>query len=94
MTDETPVTPGWVEQRTDEIFATLPEETRPACDAYLICLSRQKAPSAPSDLLGAELQSCRTALKRALATAGIDDATLARVDADLEALEAEYTAES
>ena len=94
MTEETPVVPGWVEGRLDAIFAELPETTRQARDVYLTCLARQKAPAAPSDLLGAEFKNCRSALRQSLLGDGIDHPTLDRLDAELEVLEAEYTAES
>jgi hypothetical protein len=94
VTEEIASTPGWVEERLDTIFAALPAAAGPGRDAYASCLARSKAPGAPSDLLGAEFQGCRSALRQALLRAGVDGATLDRLGEQLEALEAEITADS
>lgn len=94
MTEEIAATPSWVEQRLDEIFADLPAAARPAREGYLSCIARRKAPAAPSDMLGAEFEACRPALRRGLGGLGLDAATLAALEQNLEALEAEYAAES
>ena len=94
MTEEIASTPGWVEQRLDEIFGALPGGAGPARDAYGACRGRRKAPAAPSDMLGAEFTSCRATARHALAGLGLDDATLAQVDGQLEALEAEIAEDS
>ena len=94
MTEEVAATPGWVAQRLDEVFAGLLSETDAAREAYARCLATLKAPSAPSDLLGAEFEGCRGQLRRTLLGAGVDRAALDRLDRELEALEAEIAAES
>jgi hypothetical protein len=90
MTEEIASTPGWVDERLDEIFASAPDNpaVREARQAYAACLANRKAPAAPSDMLGAEFNPCRAALRRALhaADAGLDVAAL---EPKLEALEAE-----
>ena len=94
MTEEIAATPGWVEERLEEVFAGLSDATRQARDAYVACLARAKTPGAPSDLLGAEFDRCRAKLHLALLAAGVDHGTLDRLTPRLEALEAELTAES
>ena len=94
MTEEIAATPGWVEQRLDEVFAGLPDAARPARDAYAACLARRKSPGAPSDLLGAEFEPCSGALRRALLEAGVDRDLIARIGERLEPLEAEIGADS
>ena len=94
MTEEIAATPGWVEQRLDEAFAGLPASAGSAREAYGACLGHRKAPAAPSDLLGAEFNGCRAALRRALAGAGLDGDTVAQLDRRLEALEAEIAEDS
>lgn len=94
MTEEIASTPGWVEQRLDDVFAALPASSGPAREAYGACLGRQKAPGAPSDMLGAEFDGCRPALHHALAALGLASDTLAQLDRQLEALEAEIAEDS
>jgi hypothetical protein len=94
VTEEIPATPGWVEDRLDAAFAGLPGWTVAARAAYARCLAGRKAPAAPSDLLGAEFEPCRIALRRALLAAGLDRSVLAQLEQKLEALEAEIGAES
>lgn len=90
MTEEIPSTPGWVDARLDEVFASIPDSPaiREAKGAYAACLARQKEPVAPSDILGAEFGPCRTALRRALQAADAGS-ELAALEPKLEALEAE-----
>ncbi len=94
MTEPIAATPGWVDGRLDTIFARLPPETRPACDAFADCLAGSKSPAAPSDMLGAEFEPCHAALRRALTGASLDPALLEAVMRDLEALEAEIVTDS
>ena len=49
----------------------------------------RKSPGAPSDLLGAEFEPCRAALRRDLLAAGVEAAAVERLFPALEALEAE-----
>ncbi len=96
MTEEIASAPSWVEQRLDEVFAGLPAS--PGLDAarngYLTCLARKKAPAAPSDMLGAEFDGCRAAVRRQLTELGLPDDTMAQLDQKLEALEAEMAEDS
>ncbi len=96
MTEEIAAAPSWVEQRLDEVFAALP--ANPGLDAarngYLTCLARNKAPAAPSDMLGAEFNGCRAVVRRQLAGLGLPDAAMAQLDRQLEALEAEMAEDS
>ena len=94
MTEEIASTPSWVEQRLDEVFAGLPDSAGPARDAYGACLGRRKTPGAPSDMMGAEFNGCRTALHHALTELGLDNDALAQLDRRLEALEAEIAEDS
>lgn len=91
MPEEIAATPGWVDQRLDEVFAGLPQTpaVRACCDRYAACLAGEKEPSTPTDELGTEFNDCRSALMTALAGAGVDDAIRADLDARLEAMEAE-----
>ena len=96
MTEEIVSTPGWVDEKLDELFAPLPAtpEVTAARNAYANCLATRKAPAAPSDMLGAEFEACRPALRRSLQGAGVDTGELMQLEAGLEALEAEIAAES
>jgi len=94
VTEEIAATPGWVEERLDAIFAGLPGAARAGCRAYAACLARSKTPGAPSDLLGAEFEGCRAALRQALLAAGLDPEALDALDGKLEALEAEIDEDS
>lgn len=96
MTEEIAATPGWVDERLDELFAPLPATPAVAAarSAYANCLGSRKAPAAPSDMLGAEFEACRPALHRALQQAGVDAELLAGLEGGLEALEAEIAADS
>lgn len=96
MTEEIAGTPGWVDVRLDEVFASLPEGAAvgAAKAAYADCLAMQKDPVAPSDDSGAEFNGCRSRLHVALAEAGVTREAWAKLDAELEALEAEIAADS
>ena len=96
MPEEIAATPGWVDQRLDEVFAGLPREpaVRACCDQYAACLAGEKEPSTPTDALGTEFNDCRAALMTALAGAGVDDAIRADLDIKLEVMEAEIAEES
>lgn len=96
MTEEIVSTPGWVDEKLDELFARLPAkpEVTAARTAYANCLATRKAPAAPSDLLGAEFEACRPALHRALQATGIDATALQQLESGLEALEAEIATDS
>ena len=93
MTEEIAATPGWVDQRIEAAFAGLPpsDGLRAVQEEYADCLARSKAPGAPSDMLGAEFNRCRTALRAGLHALGVDGSGL---DERLEALEAEVAADS
>jgi hypothetical protein len=93
MTEELASTPGWVDERLDQVFWALPrsETVDRARQAYAMCLAGRKRPAVPSDTLGAEFSDCRAALHRALQAAGISSGVL---DPGLEALEAEIAAGS
>jgi len=96
VTEEIAATPGWVDGRLDELFAALPagEAVASARDAYADCLAGQKEPAAPSDDLGTEFGGCRARLRAALAAADVTGDDWTRLDAALEALEAEVAADS
>jgi len=96
VTEEIASTPSWVEQRLDDVFAALPAHPGLAAarNGYLTCLARKKAPAAPSDILGTEFDGCRGALRRHLTGLGLTDATMAQLDQQLEALEAEVAEDS
>ena len=94
MTDPMAATPGWVDSRLDTIFAKLPEQMKPAADAFADCLAGSKAPAAPSHMLGAEFGTCHQAFRRALRQADVAEPLLAEVMSDLEALEAEIAEDS
>ena len=94
MPEEIPATPGWADQRADEVFATLSKTPaiKSAIDVYMACLATRKSPSTPSDTLGAEFNGCRAILHRALRAEDVDN--LDALDAKLEALEAEIASGS
>ena len=95
MPEDIAATPGWVDERLDELFAPLPsnDATAAARRAYSACLAACKSPSAPSDMLGAEFNQCRATLHQALREAGLGS-ELASLEAGLEALEAEIASDS
>lgn len=93
MTEEIASTPGWVEERADEVLAGLPKSPAitAARNAYMTCLAGSKQPGAPSDTLGSEFSRCRGALHKALQAEGVASRML---DPALDALEAELAAGS
>jgi hypothetical protein len=88
-TEDTPATPGWVEQRLDEVMAALPPALAQALaterDGYLDCLAGTTGPEDP--LVGRE--RCHAAMLRRLRADGLDDAALDQLHEQLERLEAE-----
>ncbi len=96
MTEEIPAAPGWLSERLDEAFAGIADDDRvgTARDQYADCLAGAKAPPAPSDLLGAECERCRSLLLASLAGLGIGQDALDRLGERLEAVEAELAADS
>ena len=94
MTEPIAATPGWVDGRLQHIFARLPMEAQPACNAFAECLASSKSPAAPSDMLGAEFEPCHAALRQALRGMSLDATILGAVMRDLEALEAEIAGDS
>ncbi len=96
MTEEIPAPPGWLDERLDEAFVGIADDDRvgAARDQYADCLAGAKAPAAPSDLLGAECERCRTLLLASLAGLGIEQDVLDRLGKRLEAVEAELAADS
>ena len=96
MTEEIAATPGWTDNRLDQVFAGLPDTDAVAAArvAYEDCLASRKAPAAPSDMLGTEFAPCRSGLHAALRQAGVDEARLERLEQALEAVEAEIASGS
>ncbi len=96
MTEEIPAAPGWLDQRLDDAFAGIEGDDRvgAARDQYVGCLAGAKAPAAPSDLLGAECERCRSLLLASLAGLSIRQDVLDRLGQRLEAIEAELAADS
>ena len=96
MTEEIPASPGWLDEKLDDAFADIQDDDRvgAARDQYMGCLAGAKAPAAPSDLLGAECERCRSLLLASLAGLGIGQDVLARLGQRLEAIEAELAADS
>ncbi len=90
--EDAPATPGWVEERLDEIFALHPLGAAGAdCrTAYAACLANCRGN------LDAEAghDGCRAAFLRCLRDAGLGNHALASLSADLEALEAEISAQT
>ncbi len=96
VTEEIAATPGWVDERLDELFAKLPQGVAVAAarEEYSGCLAGDKAPAAPSDMMGEEFASCRGRLDAALQAADVDAAARAQLDSALQALEAEIDEDS
>ena len=96
MTEEIAGTPGWVDERLDELFAKLPPsaEVAAAREQYSGCLAGEKEPAAPSDNMGEEFASCRARLDAALQIAGVDASARAQLDSALQVLEAEIDEDS
>lgn len=96
MMEDIPAAPGWLDERLDKAFAGIAGDDRvgAARDQYANCLADAKAPAAPSDLLGAECERCRSLLLASLAGLGIERGVLDRLGQRLEAIEAELAADS
>ena len=94
MTDPMRATPGWVDEALDRLFEGLGAELGTARDAFSACLAGKKEPAAPSDLLGAEFETCHSALRNALFAAGLERDRVADVLRKAEALEAGLAADS
>jgi hypothetical protein len=87
--EERPATPGWVEERLDEIFALHPigaAGTRCRA-AYLACLADCRG-AIDAD---AGHDRCRAAFLACLRDGGVGPAQIRALEADLEALEAEIS---
>ena len=87
LTEDTPATPGWVEDRVAAVFAPLGEAATPIRDAYADCLAGVRG-ATDTD---AGHDRCRAAALAALRGASADVAALDRA---LQALEAEISAET
>ena len=89
MAEEGPATPGWVERRVDEIWVALYLPTTAsvgACrNAYLACLASCEG----GRNQGRCQDNCRAACLTCLRRARVAPDTLATLEAELEALEAE-----
>lgn len=87
--EEVPATPGWVEERLDEIFALYPKGAAGArCrTAYLACLADCRG------AIDAEAghDRCRKAFLFCLRESGLAPPLLVSLEAELEALEAEIS---
>ncbi len=86
-TEETPATPGWVDERLEEIFSPLGSAVTPARDAYAICLAGVRGSVDPDQ----GHDRCRRALLRTVEGMVPDPAALDRA---LQALEADISADS
>lgn len=86
--EEAPATPGWVEERLDEILALYPlgAAGAPCRAAYLACLAECRGNLDPE----AGHDRCRIALLGCLREAGVAG-RLEELAAELEALEAEIS---
>lgn len=85
LTEETPATPGWVDDRIDALFAPLGAGAASVREEYAICLAGVRG--APD--IDAGHDGCR---QRALAALSESDADLQALDKALQALEAEISA--
>lgn len=93
-TEDTPITPSWVETRFDDILASLPSQTAQALRAerarYLDCLAGTSGPADPA----ITRPRCHADLLQRLHAAGLDPELTAELHRQLEALEAELDARS
>jgi hypothetical protein len=91
MAEEGPATPGWVEQRLEEIWSGLympGTDAVLACrNAYLTCLATCEIGADPDRCHDTCRADCLTCLRRARVASD----TLASLEAELEALEAEIS---
>ena len=96
MTEEIAATPGWMESRLNEAFAPLKggAALMAARARYAACLAATKQPGAPSDMLGAEFQPCRSTLIGDLASLDVAGPARDALERRLEAIEAEFAADS
>ncbi len=92
MAEDIPATPGWVEERLDEIWASAGIGSTPGSTAarntYLSCLATcgtgSDDPERCHDL-------CRQAFLESLRSARVSGEAIAALEAELETLEAEIT---
>jgi hypothetical protein len=85
LTEETPATPGWVDDRIDAVFATLGAGATPVREAYALCLAGVRG-SVDTD---AGHDRCRERALAALRDTGVE---VDEIDRALQALEAEISA--
>lgn len=86
-TEEGPVTPGWVDQELDEIFAGLPGVSAGHQAEYARCLAASR-----SGDVEASHDRCRVQLLAQLDADGVEAGVRDGLRERLEALEAELTA--
>ena len=84
LPEETPATPGWVDDRIDAVFASLGPAAIPAREAYAACLAGIRG----AVDIDAGHDRCRAEALAALKDTGAD---LAALNRELEALEAEIS---
>jgi len=85
LPEETPATPGWVDDRVDALFAPFGASAASVREEYAICLAGVRG--APDTDAGHDL--CRMRAIAALGDSGVD---LQEFDRALQALEAEISA--
>ena len=85
LTEETPATPGWVDDRIDAVFAPLGAGAAAVREAYAICLAGVRG-SVDTD---AGHDRCRARAMASLRDTGVD---VSEIDRALQALEAEISA--
>jgi hypothetical protein len=85
LTEETPATPGWVDDRIDAMFAPLGAGAVAVREAYAMCLAGVRG--AVDTDAGHDL--CRRRAIEALRESGAD---IAALDSAMQALEAEISA--
>jgi hypothetical protein len=85
LTEETPATPGWVDNRIDAMFAPLGASAAAVREAYALCLAGVRG-DVDTDA-GHDL--CRLRALDALRESGAD---IAALDGAMQALEAEISA--
>jgi hypothetical protein len=85
LTEETPATPGWVDDRIDAMFAPLGASAGAVREAYALCLAGVRG-AVDTD---AGHDGCRRRAIESLRESGAD---LAALDQAMQALEAEISA--
>lgn len=89
-TEDTPATPGWVEERLDELIGELPPDIAAAVQAergpYLDCLAGSVGPLDPE----VQHTRCHVLMLRRLRAAGLERGALDDLGRRLEALEDEF----